>query len=120
MQPAIPACQRPYSCWKKAIRCAPWSEATTIARRTLAARPEARQTFANKLKALRNFTAILLTAKIDAETIERRRDHVLLPSPKFVDDCQAWREGHDPDAGYLPDRPAGGRVSATLVREMIA
>lgn len=90
----------------------------TIARRIVAARPEAVQSAGNKLKAMRNFAKILLTAKIDPDAVERRRDHVLLKSPAFVADSQAWRAGHDPGAGYIPDRPDRGAVS--LVHERTA
>lgn len=77
----------------------------TFARRVVAARPEAVQSLGNKAKAIRNFGRILMTAKIDPDAIERRRDHVLLKSPKFAQDSQAWRERHDPRAGFIPDTP---------------
>ena len=74
----------------------------------------------NKLKAIRDFMKILVTAKIDPDAIERRRDHVLLKSPTFVRDSQAWREKHDPDAGYIPDRPGCVDNPLSLVGEKIA
>lgn len=74
----------------------------TIARRIVATRPEAVRTAGNKLKAIRNFMSILFTAKIDPDAIERRRDHVLLKSPTFVRDSQAWREHHDSGAFIRP------------------
>lgn len=77
----------------------------TFARRVVATRPEAVQSLGNKAKAIRNFGRILMTAKIDPNAIERRRDHVLLKSPKFAQDSQAWRERHDPEAGFIPDTP---------------
>ena len=80
----------------------------TITQRIVATRPEAVQTVGNKLKATRNFIKVLVTAKVDADAIERRRDHVLLKSPTFVRDSLAWREKHDPDAGYISDRPGSG------------
>ena len=92
----------------------------TIARRVVAARPEAVPTVGNKLKAIRNFLNILLTAKVDPDAIERRRGHVLLKSPTFVRDSQAWSEKHDPAEGYVPDRPGGGDNPLSLVRETIA
>ena len=92
----------------------------TIARRIVATRPEAVQTVGNKLKAIRNFTNILLTAKIDPDAIERRRDHVLLDSPTFVRDSQAWREKHDPDAGYIPDQPHSEANTVSLVPGLVA
>ncbi len=92
----------------------------TITRRIVANRPEAVRTVGNRLKAIGNLMKILLTSKIDADVIERRRDHVLLKSPTFVRDSQAWRERHDPDAGYIPDRPGSGRIPVAPVQEMIA
>ena len=65
---------------------------------------------------MRNFANILLSAKTDPDALERRRDHVLLESPTFVRDSQAWREKHDPDAGYIPDRPGRGDNPLSLVR----
>ena len=88
----------------------------TITRRVVATRPEAVQTVGNKLKAIGNFMKILVTAKVDADAIERRRDHVLLKSSTFVRDSQAWREKHDPDAGYIPDRSGNGDSLVSLVR----
>jgi len=78
----------------------------TIARRVMATRPEAVQTFRAKLKAIGDFMKILAAPKIDPDAIERRRDHVLLKTPTFVRDSQAWRESHDPEAGYIPDHPS--------------
>ena len=92
----------------------------TIVRRVVAARPEAVRTLGNKLKAMRNFVKILVTAKIDPEAVERRRDHVLLKSPTFVQDSLAWHEKHDPAAGFVPDRSVGVDNPVSLVREMIA
>ena len=92
----------------------------TIARRVVAARPEAVRTLGNKLKAIGNFMKILVTAKIDPGAVERRRDHVLLKSPTFVQDSQAWREQHDPEAGFVPDRSGRVDTPVSLVREMIA
>ena len=62
--------------------------------------------------------SILLTTNIDPDAVERRRDHVLLKSPKFVRESLGWRETHDPDAGYIPDRPGIARNPSSLVREI--
>ena len=78
----------------------------TIARRVIAARPEAARRFGTRLRALRNFARILLTGAIDPDAVERRRDHVLLAAPHYAQQSPAWRELHDPAAGYIPDRPA--------------
>ncbi len=53
------------------------------------------------------------TTPSDPDAIERQRDHVLLKSPTSVRDSQAWRETHDPDAGYVPDRPLSGNNSVS-------
>ncbi len=92
----------------------------TIARRIVATRPEAARTLGNKLKAIRNFTKILVTSRIDPDAIERRRDHVLLKSPTFVRDSQAWRQKHDPDAGYIPDQPYRETNTVSLVPDRVA
>jgi NAD(P)H dehydrogenase (quinone) len=77
----------------------------TFTRRVVAARPEAVQTFSNKLRAIGGLMKIIVTPKIDADEIERRRDHIRLTSPTLVRDSQAWRENHDPEAGFIPDSP---------------
>ncbi len=92
----------------------------TITSRIVATRPEAVQSVGNKLKAIRNFLKIPLTAKIDPDAIERQRDHVLLKSPTFVHDSPAWRETHDPDAGYVADDIGGDDSPVSVVREMSA
>jgi uncharacterized protein YbjT (DUF2867 family) len=88
----------------------------TFTRRVVAARPEAVQTFGNKLKAINNFMKILLTAKIDPDVVARQQEHVLLKSPKFVLDSQAWSKKHDPNAGYIADRPDNESNLVSLVR----
>jgi len=89
----------------------------TITRRIVAARPEAVQTFGNKLKAIRNFLKIPFTFGTNPLAIERQAEHVLLKSPTFVRDSTSWVEAHDPDAGYIQDMPSSGNVSLALVRE---
>ena len=78
------------------------------------------QSVGNKLKAIRNFLKIPLTVKIDPDAIERQRDHVLLKSPTFVHDSPAWRETHDPDAGYVAHSIGGGDGAVSVIREMSA
>lgn len=70
----------------------------TIARRIVAGRPEAVRSIANKVRALRNFMSILVTAKPDVQAIEKKRDHVLLQSPKLSTDSREWRLHHEPAA----------------------
>ena len=85
-----------------------------ITRHVIAERPEAIQTFGNKLKAIRNFLKIPLTFGTNPQAIERRAEHVLLKSPTFNRDSQSWVETHDPAAGFVPDRPANSASPATL------
>lgn len=85
-----------------------------IARRMVATRPEGRQTFANKLRALRNFARVLVTPAFDPDRVERERDHVLLRSPDFAWDSAGWRNTHDPDAGFVPDSQYGRGDAAIL------
>ncbi len=88
----------------------------TITRRVVAERPEALQTFGNKLNAIRNFLTIPFTFGTNPEEIERRAEHVLLKSPTFDRDSQSWIETHDPAAGYVPDRPSSGNSPVALAQ----
>lgn len=78
----------------------------TITRRIVEERPEARQTFGNKLKAIRDFLKIPFTFGTNPQAVERRAEHVLLKSPTFNRDSRSWVETHDPAAGFVPDRPS--------------
>ena len=84
-------------------------------RRVVAARPEAVQTFGNKLKAIKTFMKIIMTAKIDPDVVAREQEHARLKSPTFVLDNQTWRKEHDPDAGYIADSPVGESNLVSLV-----
>ena len=86
----------------------------TITRHVVAERPEAIQTFGNKLRAIGNFLKVPFTFGTNPQAIERRAEHVLLKSPTFNHDSQAWVEAHDPAAGFVPDRPANSLSPATL------
>ena len=88
----------------------------TITRRVVAERPEALQTFGNKLNAIRNFLTIPFTFGTNPEEIERRAEHVLLKSPTFDRDSQSWVETHDPAVGYVPDRPSSGNSPVALAQ----
>lgn len=88
----------------------------TLTRRIVATRPEAVQTFGNKLKAIKKFMQILLTANIDPDVVAHEQEHVLLQSPKFVQDSQGWRKRHDPNAGYIADAPENTSNLVSLVR----
>ncbi len=86
----------------------------TITRRMVAEHPEAIRSLGNKLKAAWNFMRVPFTFGTNPEAIERRAEHVLLKSPTFDRDSQAWVESHDPAAGFVPDRPANTDSPATL------
>ena len=86
----------------------------TITRRMVAERPEAIRSFGNTLKAAWNFMRVPFTFGTNPNAIERRAEHVLLTSPTFDRDRQAWVESHDPAAGFVPDRPAKTDSPATL------
>lgn len=88
----------------------------TITRRVVAKRPEAIQTFGNKLIAFWNFMNVPFTFGTNPEAIERRAEHVLLKSPTFNRDSRSWVETHDPDAGFVPDRPGKGKSAVSLVK----
>ena len=80
-----------------------------ITRRAVAERPEAVQTFGNKLKAIRNFLKVPFTFGANPEAIEHRRARVAqVANLTFSRDSQAWVETHDPAAGFVPDRPGNG------------
>jgi uncharacterized protein YbjT (DUF2867 family) len=85
----------------------------SIARRYVAKRPEAVRSFGNKLRALRNFANILLTAKPDIAAIEQRRDHVLLRSPAFARDSARWRASHEPDKSLIGHNSAVAGTDTT-------
>lgn len=86
----------------------------TIARRVVAARPEAVRTMGNKLRAVWSFLKIPFVLGTNPEAIARRRDHVLLAAPTFVRDSQSWVDSHDPAAGFVPDRSNQAHRPATL------
>ena len=88
----------------------------TITRRIVATRPETIKTFSNKLKAIKTFMKILLTAKIDPGVVALKQEQVLLKSPNFVLDSQAWSKKHDPNAGYIADRSNNESNPVSLVR----
>ena len=87
----------------------------TITRRVVAERPEGRQTFGNKLVAIRNFLKVPFTFGTNPQAIVRRAEHVLLKSPTLNRDSQDWLETHDPAAGYVPDRPGKQEDRVALV-----
>lgn len=67
---------------------------TTIARRIVARRREARRTVGNTSRAVLNFMKILATPKPDTEAIMRRKGHVLLEAPQMCQDNAEWLDHH--------------------------
>ena len=87
----------------------------TITRRVVAERPESLQTLGNKMKAIWHFVKVPFTFGANPQAIERRAEHVLLKSPTFNRDSQAWVESHDPAAGFVPDQSGNGERPMSLV-----
>ena len=88
----------------------------SITRAVVATRPDAALTISNRLKALWNFMRVPFALGTNPDVFERRREHVLLSSPSFVQDSRSWREQHDPQAGYIPDRPVDEGCPVSLVQ----
>ena len=70
-----------------------------IARRIVAARPEAVRSLRNRSRAVFNFLKIAMTAKPDTNAIMRRRGHVLIDRPQMCLDNTEWRSSHAQGAG---------------------
>lgn len=91
----------------------------TIAQRYVATRPEAVRTIRTQWNAITNFMKGLLTTKPNIAAIEQRREHVLLAQPAFAQEATAWRQNHDPKAGYQPDRPITQHQAVDSVSEKL-
>ncbi|MCR9213221.1 MAG: NmrA family NAD(P)-binding protein [Proteobacteria bacterium] len=86
-----------------------------ITQRTIAQSEISRPALRNKIAAFRGFLKMLATANVDPDQVEKERDHVLLKSPKFVQESDDWLKSHDPGSGYVPDqsdRPVEPRMGA--------
>ena len=67
----------------------------TIARRYIAERPEAVQSFGNKLKAIGFFTKMLVTPAPNMGKYEQQRDHPSIKNPVYSPDSEEWLASHD-------------------------
>ncbi len=74
----------------------------TIARRYIAERPEAVQSFDNKLKAIRFFAKMLVTPTPNMEKYEQQQNHPLIKDPIYSSDSEEWRAAHDKQGDTLP------------------
>ena len=74
----------------------------TIARRYIAERPEAAQTFGNKLEAMQCFARMLVTPAPDIDEYERRQDHPSIENPEFSSESEEWIASHDGQDRLLP------------------
>ncbi len=92
----------------------PAEDFETLARRLIVNDPDGSPSLGGKLRALSGFAKMLMTRAPDLEEFERDRDHVLLEKPAFAKDHPTWRQNHDPDSGYLPDRPFMGHNASRI------
>ncbi|MEE8151264.1 MAG: NmrA family NAD(P)-binding protein [Nitrosomonadaceae bacterium] len=67
----------------------------TITRRYCAERPEAIQTFSNKLKAMQFFIKMLMTPAPDMESYEQQQNYPLIKKPDYSSDSEEWLAAHD-------------------------
>jgi uncharacterized protein YbjT (DUF2867 family) len=74
----------------------------TITRRYVAERPEAVQSFSNKLKAIRFFVKMLLTPAPDMEEYEKGQNHPLIHEPVYSPDSEEWLASHREEQGTSP------------------
>ncbi len=68
----------------------------TIVRRYVANSPGAVRTVGNRIKAIRFFIKMLLTAAPDMDRYERGRDHALLREPEYTTASEEWLAEHAP------------------------
>ena len=67
----------------------------TIVRRYSAERPEAIQTFSNKLKAMQFFVKMLMIPVPDMESYEQQQNYPLINNPDYSSDSEEWLASHD-------------------------
>lgn len=67
----------------------------TITRRYCAERPEAIQTFGNKLKAMQFFIKMLMTPAPDMDDYEQQQDYPLIKEADYSSDSEEWLASHD-------------------------
>ncbi|MES0864361.1 NmrA family NAD(P)-binding protein [Ruegeria sp. SCPT10] len=68
----------------------------SIVRRTVAERPDLRTNLPRRLRAMMEFTKILLTPALDLRRVEADRDYVQLAQPKFSQEADGWLASHKP------------------------
>ena len=71
----------------------------TITRHYCAERPEAIQTFGNKLKAMQFFARMLMTPAPDMDAYEQQQDYPLIKNPDYSSDSDEWLTAHDQQDG---------------------
>ncbi|MCZ6627503.1 MAG: NmrA family NAD(P)-binding protein [SAR324 cluster bacterium] len=79
----------------------------TIARRYKAERPEAVQSFGNKLRALAFFARMVLTPTPDMERYERGQNHAAIENPAYSMETREWLASHEPQAAIGPRAKVG-------------
>jgi len=67
----------------------------TIVRRYSSERPEAIQTFSNKLKAMQFFVKMLMTPAPDIDVYEQQQNYPLIKNPDYSSDSDEWFASHD-------------------------
>ncbi|MFQ5741712.1 MAG: hypothetical protein ACE5JX_22160 [Acidobacteriota bacterium] len=70
-------------------------EFETIARRYITERPQAVQSFGNKLKAIGFFAKMLMTPTPNMEEYEEQQNHPLLKNPVYSSDSEEWLASPD-------------------------
>jgi len=73
----------------------------TITRRYCAERPEAIQTFSNKLNAIRFLIKMLMTPAPGMERYEQQQNYPLIKNPDYSSDSEEWLASHDKQANPL-------------------
>jgi uncharacterized protein YbjT (DUF2867 family) len=66
----------------------------TVARRYVAACPEAKRSIGGTARALWNLARILLTPPLDLDEVERIQGHSRVKGSEFVDESTVWRAAH--------------------------
>jgi uncharacterized protein YbjT (DUF2867 family) len=78
----------------------PAEDFVTIARRYADEMPEAKRTFTNKLRGMKNFAKILVTKTPDIEAIERAWELPRISSGRMAGQNPAWLRTHNSDNAY--------------------
>jgi len=93
----------------------------TIAKRYVAAMPQATRSLSARLSAIASFARILTTRRKDPLAFERARDTVLLNNPAFAMQTADWLRAHHPQAPHTADlAPAHGDQAGRQIPTRIA